>query len=75
VPLSFKNDDSTQNRIISDVPSFGFLDLNKDNLDEFYVDNRNYEKDPTLDIFRSYYYFREGIFVYDHTEEIHLAGN
>ena len=55
LPIDFSNDGLEVDRITSDAPNFGFKDLNNDNMVEMYVDNRDYEKDPTLDILRSYY--------------------
>ena len=70
-PVKFKND-FEQDHLVSDAPNFAFANLNNDNLVDFYIDNRNYEKDPTLDIFRSYYYFIEDAFVYNHVDEMHF---
>jgi hypothetical protein len=52
--------------ISSDVPKFGFEDLNHNGNLYFYVEDRNYNLDPTLDSWRSYYYFRDGEFIFDH---------
>lgn len=71
-PIQFKNSESSENRITSDVPNFAFTDLNNDNLNELYIDNRDYEKDPVLDILRSYYYFIDGVFRYNNVESIHI---
>ncbi len=70
-PIQFENNESRENRITSDAPNFGFTDSNNDNLKELYIDNRNYEEDPTLDILRSYYYFIDGAFRYNRVESIH----
>lgn len=70
-PIYFFNNESNENHIASDSPMFGFIDINGDNLAEFYVDNRDYDKDPVLDILRSYYYFIDGVFRYHNVESIY----
>lgn len=68
---TFVDNDSSQNRVSSDAPNFGFI--NSGEKTGIYIDNRNYDKDPTLDIIRSYYYFKEDAFVFDHSEEINYS--
>jgi len=69
-PVEFINNDSSQNRIASDQPAYSLLkDENGGNIG-ISIDNRNYDKDPTLDIIRSYYYFKEDAFIFDHSEVI-----
>lgn len=70
-PVRFVGNETDQSQITSDAPNFGFIDLNGDALQELFVDNRDYDKDPTLDILRSYYYFRDGSFKFDHLDYIH----
>lgn len=74
LPVQFINNDSTEDRITSDSPGFGFNNLNSNSTAEMYVDNRNYDADPTLDILRSYYYFIDGVFRYNRVESIHYSG-
>lgn len=65
-PLNIVNQESKLTNIFSDVPKFGFEDLNHDGNLYLYIDNRNYDLDPVLDSWRSYYYFKDGEFIFDH---------
>lgn len=64
--LYIVNQESKLSNIFSDAPKFGFEDLNQSANLYFYIDNRNYDLDPTLDSWRLYYYFKDGEFVFDH---------
>ena len=63
-PTIFNLDQSKSDNIASDAPLFGFENNNRL---EFYVENRNYDADPTLDSLRSYYYFKDDEFLFDKT--------
>lgn len=65
-PIKIVNQGLKLNNISSDAPKFGFEDLNQNGNLYFYIDDRNYDLDPTLDSWRSYYYFRDGEFIFDH---------
>ena len=64
--INFLKEGSKSINIYSDAPNFGFKDLNRDGNLVFYLDDRNYDLDPTLDSWRSYYYFKDGEFIFDH---------
>jgi hypothetical protein len=67
VPINFNKDGSKITNISSDAPMFGFEDVNHNGELTFFIDDRNYDLDPTLDSWRSYYYFKDGEFNFDHT--------
>lgn len=69
-PVQFINNNLKQNRITSDEPNYSLIKDNHGDNVGISIDNRNYDKDPTLDIIRSYYYFREDAFVFDRSELI-----
>ena len=64
--IKIANQESKFDNISSDAPKFGFEDLNQNGNLYFYLEDRNYDLDPTLDSWRSYYYFKDGEFIYDH---------
>lgn len=59
--------------IISDMPNFDFNYLNGDRT-IIYVDNRNYEKDPLVDIIRTSYYLVNSAFKYLGEESFSIEG-
>ena len=65
-PIKIVNQESKSVNISSDAPKFGFEDLNHNGNLYFYVEDRNYDFDPTLDSWRSYYYFKDDEFIFDH---------
>lgn len=72
LPVNFINAGVKTENISSDVPNFGFLDLKSNGNQYFYLDNRNYDLDPTLDSWRSYYYFKESEFIFDNKVMLQL---
>lgn len=53
----------------SDAPRFGYIEANSSSNLELFVDNRNYDLDPTLDSRRTYYYFKDNQFIIDRVED------
>lgn len=59
--------------IACDVPNFDFS-YSTDNKLRIYFDNRDYDKDPLVDIIRSHYYLVNSSFHYDGVERIGNEG-
>lgn len=64
--IDINSGDTKLANISSDAPKFGFEDLNQDGNLYLYIDDRNYDLDPILDSWRSYYYFKDNEFIFDH---------
>ncbi len=67
-----EKDGSIRKSMTCDVPYF---DIKTDNNLEIYFDNRNYEKDPLVDINRIHYYFNNDSFIYKNIEQLSQEGN
>lgn len=62
------NSGESLKNISCDLPYFNLVE--KEGMEQFYLDNRNYDKNPLVDIIRSYYYLDNGVFRYLKTEQI-----
>ncbi len=63
-----------RDNISCDVPYFDY-DVNSTNNLEIYFDNRNYDKDPIVDINRIHYYFNNDVFIYKSSEQLSQEGS
>ncbi len=74
IPISFLDSNSgIKINITSDTPNFD-LEMINENI-SLYVDNRNYDKDPLVDVIRTRYYLDGDRFQYQNLEEIEQEGN
>lgn len=72
--IKFSRDTTLGDSISSDSPNFGFnLGPDSDKL-EFYADNRDYNKNPLVDIKRDYYYFKNNLMMFDRLENLEYNG-
>lgn len=69
-PIPFIKADKSSNNVFSDTPDFGFIDKDSTGRSGFFIDNRNYAKNPVVDNIRSYYYFSNMALVFDRDKEI-----
>jgi len=72
VPIINNSGDSLKN-ISCDLPYFELLE--KDGQEQLYLDNRNYDKNPLVDIIRTYYYLDNDVFKYLKSEQISTDGD
>lgn len=74
ITIKFSRDTELSNSISSDLPNFSFnLESNSGKL-EFYIDNRNYNKNPLVDIKRNYYYFNNNLMIFDREQDMEYNG-
>lgn len=65
-PVQFTDQQkNSQNNLISDQPNIIIKDFKNDNLLEIAAENRDYDKDPLVDVIRTYYRQDGGRFVFD----------
>lgn len=70
--LRFNQDGRLLDNIITDAPNFSF-EKELDKINGIYLDNRNYTKDPVVDIIRSHYYLSDGVLVFRNNEELKMT--
>lgn len=66
-------DGKVVSNMLTDVPDFDFNYAKTDKL-KIYVDNRDYDSDPLVDIIRTYYYLGNSTFHFDGSEHIGSEG-
>lgn len=70
--LRFSQDGRLLDNIVTDAPNFNF-EKESSEIRGIYLDNRNYAKDPVVDIIRSHYYLSDGELVFKNNEELKMA--
>ena len=70
--ISIINKDIIAQNTVTDTPNYQILDYNNDGIDDFYVDSRNYDKNPIIDMIRDYYRGEKGKFVFDRQEDVEV---
>lgn len=69
VPLNFYTENAAKSlSITSDVPSISFSSAERDPI--LYIDNRNYDLDPVVNIIRSYYDYKNDGYYFDKAENL-----
>lgn len=74
LPIKFLDQTGVmRDNMVTDAPNY-LLDKDKDKI-SIIIDNRNYDKDPIIDIKREYYYLKDNVFRFDQEELISEAGS
>lgn len=58
--------------LTTDTPSYQILDYNNDGYDDLIIDNRDYDKNPLVNIHRAYYSSTNNGFIFDKVERVEV---
>ena len=66
------NNNVSTNYLTSDVPNYQIQDYNNDSYDDLIVDDRDYDKNPMIDVVRRYYSGGPTSFIFDKEERVEV---
>ncbi len=70
-PLQFTDNSNVKtDTLVSDAPKFQLSDYNNDGKVDVISENRNYDKNPVMDVVRYYYKYESSKFVFDKQEKV-----